>query len=58
MAAQRVTGLKRVEEEEYDGEDLAAARPKSLLRLLRGTAAEDAVPKLLAARDAKLEAEK
>jgi hypothetical protein len=56
-AAQRAAALERVEEEEYDGEDLAAARPKSLLRLLRGTAAEGAVPRLLAVRDAQLEAE-
>jgi hypothetical protein len=29
---QRAAALERVAEEEYDGEDLAAARPKSLLR--------------------------
>jgi hypothetical protein len=56
-AAQRAAALERVEEEEYDGEDLAAARPKSLLRLLRGTVAEGAVLLLLAARDAQLEDE-
>ena len=40
----------------YDGGALANAKPKSLLRLLRGTAAEEAVPLLLAARDAYLAA--
>jgi ankyrin repeat protein len=54
---QRVAVLERMEEDEYDGEDLAAARPKSMLRLLRGTAGEEVVPQVLAARDAQLEAE-
>ena len=40
----------------YDGGALANAKPKSLLRLLRGTAAEGAVPLLLAARNGHLAA--
>ena len=56
-AAQRSAARERMEEDEYDGGELAVAKAKSLLRLLRGTAAEGAVPRLLAARDAKLEAE-
>ena len=56
-AVQRVAALERMEEDEYDGMELAVAKAKSLLRLLRGTAAEGAVPQLLAARDAQLEAE-
>jgi hypothetical protein len=54
---QRAAALERMEEDEYDGTELAVAKAKSLLRLLRGTAAEGAVPRLLAARDAQLEAE-
>ena len=56
-AAQRAAALERMEEDEYDGTGLAVVKAKSLLRLLRGTAAEGAVPRLLAARDAQLEAE-
>jgi hypothetical protein len=56
-AAQRAAALERVTEEEYDGDELAVVKPKRLLRLLRGTTAEEAVPLLLAARDAQLEAE-
>jgi hypothetical protein len=56
-AAQRAAALERMEEDEYDGGELAMAKAKSLLRLLRGTAAAAAVPRLLAARDAHLEAE-
>ena len=56
-AAQRAAALEQMEEDEYDGGALAMAKAKSLLRLLRGTPAEGAVPRLLAARDAKLEAE-
>jgi hypothetical protein len=56
-AAQRAAALERMEEDEYDGTELAVAKAKSLLRLLRGTAAAAAVPRLLAARDAHLEAE-
>ena len=44
----------RLAEEEYDGEELVATTPKGFLRMLRGTGAEDAVPLLLAARDASL----
>jgi hypothetical protein len=56
-AAQRTAALERMEEDEYDGGELAMAKAKSLLRLLRGTAAEGAVSRLLAARDTQLEAE-
>jgi hypothetical protein len=56
-AAQRAAALERVAEEEYDGKELAAAKPKRLLKLLKGSEAEEAVPLLLAARDALLEAE-
>jgi hypothetical protein len=40
----------------YDGPQLAAVAAKSLGRLLKGTAAEGAVPLLLAARDGHLAA--
>ena len=56
-AAQRAAALERMEEDEYDGGALTMAEAKSLLRLLRWTAAEGAVARLLAARDAQLEAE-
>jgi len=55
--AQRTAALERMQEDEYDGGALAMAKAKSLLRLLRGTAAEGAVSRLLAARDTQLEAE-
>jgi hypothetical protein len=41
----------------YDGGDLAAAKPKRLMKLLKGSEAEAAVPLLLAARDVLLAAE-
>jgi hypothetical protein len=44
-------------EDEYEGAQLVGLTAKSLRRLLKGTAAEDAVPALLAARDAHLAAE-
>jgi hypothetical protein len=44
------------DEEEYDGQELLSTTPKSFRRLLRGTGAEAAVPLLLAARDAFVEA--
>jgi hypothetical protein len=56
-AAQRAAALERVAEEEYDGKELAAAKPKRLLKLLKGSEGEEAVPLLLAARDALLKAE-
>jgi hypothetical protein len=56
-AAQRVAALERVAEEEYDGKELAAAKPKRLMKLLKGSEAEGAVPLVLAARDAQLAAE-
>ena len=40
--------------DEYDGTELVAATAKNLRRLLKGTAAEEAVPLLLAARDGHL----
>jgi hypothetical protein len=55
--AQQAAALERMEEDEYDGTELAVAKAKSLLRLLRGTVAEGVVPRLLAARDARLQAE-
>jgi ankyrin repeat protein len=55
--AQRAAAAERMEEDEYDGTELAVAKPKSLLRMLKGTEAEGAVPLLLAARNALLEAE-
>jgi hypothetical protein len=56
-AAQRVALWARMEEDEYDGADLALAKPKRLLKLLSGSEAEGAVPLLLTARDARLAAE-
>jgi hypothetical protein len=44
------------DEEEYDGQELLSTTSKSFRRLLRGTGAEAAVPLLLAARDAFVEA--
>jgi hypothetical protein len=44
------------DEEEYDGQELLSTTLKSFRRLLRGTGAEAAVPLLLAARDAFVEA--
>jgi hypothetical protein len=55
-AVQLAAAAEEMAEDEYDGGALANAKPKSLLRLLRGTAAEEAVPLLLAARDAHLDA--
>jgi hypothetical protein len=56
-AAQRAAALERVAEEEYDGDELAAVKPKRLLKLLKGREAEGAVSALVAARDAQLKAE-
>ena len=55
-AAQRAAARALMEEDEYDGADLAVAKPKRLLKLLKGSDAEGAVPLLLAARDAHLAA--
>jgi hypothetical protein len=44
-------------EEEYDGDDLVHAKAKTMRRRLKGSGAEEAVPLLLAARDAQLAAE-
>jgi hypothetical protein len=56
-AAQRAAAAGEMVEDEYDGDTLVHVKPKTLLRLLKGTAAEAAVPALLAARDAHLAAE-
>ena len=56
-AAQRVAAAAEMAEDEYSGQMLIGTTAKSLRRLLRGTAAEAAVPALLAARDAHLAAE-
>ena len=57
-AAQRAAAAEEMAEDEYDGPQLAIVTSKRLWRLLKGTAAEAAVPTLLAARDAHLAAEK
>jgi hypothetical protein len=56
-AVQRAAAAAEMAEDEYDGPLLAAVTIKNLWRLLKGTAAEEAVPLLLAARDAHLAAE-
>jgi hypothetical protein len=56
-AAQRAAAVAVMAEDEYNGPHLFHATAKSLRRLRKGTAAEDAVPALLAARDAHLAAE-
>jgi hypothetical protein len=54
--AQRAAVAAEMAEDEYSGQMLIWTTAKSLRRLLRGTAAEGAVPLLLAARDAHLAA--
>jgi hypothetical protein len=56
-AAQLVAAAEMLVEDEYEGADLVTATAKTLRRLLKGSAAEGAVPLLLAARDARLAAE-
>jgi hypothetical protein len=56
-AAQRAGAATAMSEDEYDGKELVAATTKNLARLLKGGAAEAAVPLLLAARDACMAAE-
>ena len=56
-AAQRVAAAEIMAEDEYEGAELAIVKPKTLLRLLKGSDAEGAVLALLAARDAHLTAE-
>ena len=56
-AAQRAATAEEMAEDEYDGQTLVGANTKTLRRLLKGTAAEAAVPALLAARDSCLAAE-
>jgi hypothetical protein len=51
------TATRMAAEEDFDGEELATITTKRLVKLVRGTAAEEAVPQLLAARDARLAAE-
>ena len=53
-AVERAATAERMLEDEHDGTELVAATTKNLRRLLKGTAAEGAVPLLLAARDAHL----
>jgi hypothetical protein len=55
-AAQRAAAAVEMAEDEYDGPLLAAVTTKNLRRLLKGTAAEEAAPLLLAARDGHLAA--
>jgi hypothetical protein len=55
LGTQNLTAARqRMAEEEYEGEELAVALPKTLRRLLRGTGVEEAAPLILAARDAHL----
>lgn len=51
-SAQRAAASAELAEDEYDGQQLAAATALTLRRLLKGTAAAEAVTLLLAARDA------
>jgi hypothetical protein len=53
-AAQRAAVAQMMTEDEYDGDDLVHTKSKALARLLKGSGAEEAVPLLLAARDAHL----
>jgi hypothetical protein len=55
-SAQRVAAAEEMAEDEYNGQTLIGTTAKSLRRLLKGTEAEEAVPALLAARDAHLAA--
>jgi hypothetical protein len=55
-AAQRAATAEKMAEDEYYGQTLIGATAKTLWRLLKGTAAEDAVPLLLAGRDDHLAA--
>jgi hypothetical protein len=52
--AQRAAAMGEMAEDEYDGQTLVGANAKTLRRLLKGSAAAEAVPLLLAARDAQL----
>ena len=56
-ATQRSAAAQIMAEDEYDGDTLVHVKPKTLLRVLKGSDAEEAVPALLAARDAHLAAE-
>ena len=55
-ATQRSAAAQIMAEDEYEGAELASVKPKTLLRLLKGSDAEGAVPALLVARDAHLTA--
>ena len=54
---QRAAVTERFEEDEVEGEWLARVKPKALQRTLNDTAAADAVPRLLQARDLQLATE-
>jgi ankyrin repeat protein len=56
-AAQRAATAEIMADDEYEGAELAIVKPKTLARLLKGSDAEEAVPPLLAARDAYRAAE-
>ena len=45
---------RKLDEAEYDGEELAEVKEKTLRRLLKDTGAADCVPAILTARDAYL----
>jgi hypothetical protein len=55
-AAQRAAAAQIMAEDGYEGAELAVVKPTTLRRLLKGTEAGEAVPALLAARDAYLAA--
>jgi hypothetical protein len=55
--AQRTAAAAEMAEDEHNGSDLFHATAKTLRRLLKGTAAEAAVPRLLSSREARLAAE-
>jgi hypothetical protein len=56
-AAQRVAAAAEMVADEHNGSERVRGTAQTLRRLLKGTAAEAAVPALLAARDACLAAE-
>ena len=56
-AAQRAAAAGMMAEDEYEGAELVGCTAKTLRRRLKGSAAEEAVPLLLAARDVRLAAE-
>jgi hypothetical protein len=52
--AQLAAAREQMAEDEYEGAELVGCTAKMLRKLLRSTAAEEAVPRLIAARDAYL----